>query len=88
VNSLARAAFLSRSAFVARFNSVVGRSPMSVLRDLRMRQAAEHLRSTAMPIDEVARLAGYLSRSSFTRVFRRVHGCDPTSYRRAHARSE
>ena len=84
VTSLARTAFLSRSAFEARFNRVVGRSPMIILRDLRMRQAADHLRATTMTVDEIARQAGYASRSSFVRAFRKAHGCDPTSYRRSH----
>ena len=84
VHSLARTAFLSRSAFVARFTKVVGRSPISILRDLRMRQAADQLKSTAMTVDEIARQAGYASRSSFVRAFREAHGCDPTSYRRSH----
>jgi AraC-like DNA-binding protein len=87
VNSLARTAFLSRSAFVARFSRVVGRSPMMIVRDLRMRQAAAQLGSTTMTIDEVARHAGYVSRSSFVRAFREAHGCDPTSYRRSYARN-
>ena len=84
VHSLARAAFLSRSAFEARFNRVVGRPPMILLRDLRMRQAAEQLRTTTMTVDEVAHQAGYASRSSFVRAFRKAHGCDPTSFRRSH----
>jgi AraC family transcriptional activator of mtrCDE len=88
VHSLARTACLSRSAFEARFTRVVGRSPMSILRDLRMRQAAAQLGSTTMTVDEIATQAGYASRSSFVRAFRRAHGDDPTSYRRAHARNE
>ena len=88
VGTLARTAFLSRSAFEARFHRVVGRSPMIILRDLRMRQAADHLTSTTMTVDEIARHAGYASRSSFVRAFRKAHGCDPTSFRRSHARSE
>src|SRR5690349_8192434 len=84
VHSLARAAFLSRSAFEARFNRVVGRPPMILLRDLRMRQAAEQLRTTTMTVDEVAHQAGYASRSSFVRAFRKAHGSDPTTFRRSH----
>jgi len=84
VSSLARIAFLSRSAFEARFHRVVGRSPMIILRDLRMRQAADQLTSTTMTVDEIAHHAGYASASSFVRAFRRAHGCDPTSYRRSH----
>jgi AraC-like DNA-binding protein len=88
VQSLARTAFLSRSAFVARFTRVVGQSPMSILRDLRMRQAAEQLRSTTLTVDEITRHTGYASRSSFVRAFREAHGCDPKSYRRSHTLSE
>ena len=84
VDRLARTACLSRSAFEARFNSVVGRSPMSILRDLRMRQAADQLRSTTMTVAEISGQAGYASRSSFVRAFRKVHGSDPTSYRSSH----
>jgi AraC family transcriptional activator of mtrCDE len=87
VESLARTAFLSRSAFVARFSKAVGRSPMLILRDLRMRQAADRLESTTLTVDEIARQAGYASRSSFVRAFRKAHGCDPTSYRRTNARA-
>jgi len=84
VHSLARTACLSRSAFVARFTRVVGRSPMSILRDLRMRQAADQLRTTTMTVDEIAHHAGYASRSSFVRAFREANGSDPTSFRRSH----
>src|SRR3546814_14133035 len=36
VQSLAYSASLSRSAFMARFSELFGRSPMAILRDLRM----------------------------------------------------
>jgi AraC family transcriptional activator of mtrCDE len=49
-----------------------------------MRQAAEQLRATSMTVDEVAHQAGYASRSSFVRAFRKAHGSDPTSFRRSH----
>jgi AraC family transcriptional activator of mtrCDE len=87
LQSLARTAILSRSAFMARFTKVLGRSPMIALRDLRMRQAAEDLRSSTLSVDEVVRHAGYASRSSFVRAFRKAYGCDPSSYRRSAARS-
>ena len=83
LQSLARTASLSRSAFVARFTKIVGRPPMIVLRDLRMRQAAEQLRSSTLTVDDIVRRAGYASRSSFVRAFRKVHDQDPSSYRRS-----
>lgn len=88
VESLADSAFLSRSAFMARFSSVIGRSPMLVLRDLRMRQAAAQLSAGRYTIDQVVRNAGYSSRSSFARMFKKVHGVEPRGFRDVHESME
>lgn len=81
VESLAHCAGMSRSAFMERFAAVLGRSPMAVLRDLRMRQAALELTTTKTPVEIVARNVGYESRSSFVRAFKSAVGQDPTEYR-------
>ena len=83
VQSLACRASLSRSAFMARFSELFGRSPMAILRDLRMRQAALDLTTTTTPVDVVAHNAGYESRSSFVRAFRKAYNVDPSEYRRS-----
>jgi AraC family transcriptional activator of mtrCDE len=46
-----------------------------------MRHAADLLAANALSIDQVALNAGYQSRSSFTRTFRRYYGSDPSEYR-------
>lgn len=81
VYSLAHHAGMSRSTFMARFAAVLGRSPMAVLRDLRMRQAALDLTTTTTPVEIVARNVGYESRSSFVRAFKAAFGEDPSDYR-------
>ena len=81
VQSLSHAVGLSRSAFMARFSAAFGESPMSLLRRVRMRHAADLLAANAPSIDQVALNAGYQSRSSFTRTFRRYYGSDPSEYR-------
>jgi AraC family transcriptional activator of mtrCDE len=81
IQSLAHSAGMSRSAFMSRFTAVVGRAPMSVLRDLRLRQAALDLSTTNTPVEVIAHNAGYESRSSFARRFAKVYGKDPTEYR-------
>ncbi|MGO7762020.1 AraC family transcriptional regulator [Rhizobium ruizarguesonis] len=81
VQSLAHTAGLSRSAFMARFSDIFGQSPMVILRDLRMRQAAINLTTTTMSVDVVAQNAGYKSRSSFVRAFRKAYERDPSDYR-------
>lgn len=85
VESLAKVAGLSRSLFMARFVELVGRPPMVVLRDLRMRQAARQLETTALGVEQIARQAGYASRSSFVRAFRKAYGIDPSRHRRMEA---
>jgi AraC-like DNA-binding protein len=81
IYTLAETACLSRSAFMVRFTNAIGRSPMMVLRDLRMRQAAADLAAGNMSIDHVIRNAGYASRSSFARAFKQAYGVDPSGYR-------
>jgi AraC family transcriptional activator of mtrCDE len=81
VQSLSLAVGLSRSAFMARFSAAFGESPMSLLRRVRMRHAADLLAANALSIDQVALNAGYRSRSSFTRAFRRQYGDDPSEFR-------
>jgi len=81
VENLAQLACLSRSAFMARFAQVVGKSPMQVLRDLRLRQAMHQLKASSSPIDQIAHNAGYASRSSFIKAFRKVYGADPSQFR-------
>ena len=81
VETLARVAGMSRSMFMHRFAAVVGRPPMEVLRDLRMKQAANYLRHQDLTVEEVASQAGYTSHSSFVRAFRKAHGVDPRTFR-------
>jgi len=68
---------------MARFSEIFGRSPMAILRDLRMQQAALDLTTTTTSVDVVAHNAGYESRSSFVRAFRKAYNVDPSEYRQS-----
>jgi AraC family transcriptional activator of mtrCDE len=81
IESLARAACLSRSSFMVRFSEVLGRPPMVVLRDLRMRQAASLLSTSELSVNQIAQCVGYVSRSSFLRAFRSAYEIYPSEYR-------
>jgi AraC family transcriptional activator of mtrCDE len=81
IRSLAQLSGLNRSSFMQRFADLIGESPIAVLRQLRMRQAAATLASNReLSIDQIARNVGYASRSSFLRAFRKVYGMDPSEY--------
>ena len=83
IASLAKTANQSRSIFMARFTSVIARTPTQLLRDLRMRQAASQLDMGIYTDDQVARNCGYAGRASFARAFKEVHGTGPRDYRQA-----
>ena len=88
LKSLAQVACLSRSAFAARFTNTVGKSPMQILRELRLRQAMHQLKASGLTIERIARNAGYASRSSFMKAFRKTYGRDPSEVRRSVAVEE
>ena len=81
VTTLSEIAGLSRSAFMARFATAVGCSPMAALRQLRMRRASNLLTANVLSIAQIAHTVGYASRSSFSRAFRLTFGNDPAEYR-------
>ena len=83
LQSLAEISGLSRSGFIERFRTVLGRAPMTVLRQLRLRHAARLLSVDGVSVEQAANAAGYQSRTSFIRAFRKAHGCDPSEYRKA-----
>ena len=71
VRELADTAGLSRSAFVVRFTQIFKKAPMTVLRDLRMRQAAALMATGTLSLDQVAHAVGYASRGGFFRAFKK-----------------
>ena len=82
VESLAREARMSRSAFALEFKTVLSRTPLEYLTRWRMYKAGAMIRSNNMSFSEVASAVGYGSESSFSRVFKREMGVAPREYRR------
>lgn len=81
VATLAKSVGLSRSAFAARFNGVVGESPLQYLARWRVARAAELLRESDERVSDIASRVGYDSVPSFSKAFRRWQGESPRGYR-------
>jgi AraC-like DNA-binding protein len=81
VAALAKVVGLSRSAFAARFSTLVGEPPLQYLARWRMGRAAEQLRETACRVAEIATDVGYESVPSFNKAFRKWQGESPTAFR-------
>ena len=84
VETMARAAGLSRTAFATRFSEKLETSPLAYLTDWRMQLARRMLLDTEAPIVEIAERTGYASEASFGRVFRKHFDVPPAGYRRRH----
>lgn len=81
LDRMAALAHLSRSALTDRFRRVTGRSPMQVLRDLRMWEARKRLGDLGQPVTQVAYAVGYGSVAAFSRAFSSWHGVAPHRWR-------
>ncbi len=82
VADLAAEAAMSRSAFFARFNRIVGMPPMEYLLTWRMALAKRLLRTRELAIEHVAAQVGYGSASTFSTAFTRHVGMPPARFAR------
>ena len=73
---------LSRSQLFRVFKAQCGRSPQTVLGELRLSHAKQLLASTGLSLTEVALSSGFASAARLGEVFREVLGTTPTEYRR------
>jgi AraC-like DNA-binding protein len=73
---------MSRATFARQFKKHAGHSLIEFVNRLRLQAACRELRETKHSVVEVAARSGFTQLSFFNRLFRRVHGCSPTEYRR------
>ena len=83
VESLAKVAGMSRTAFSNKFSALITHTPLNYLTSWRMPLARQLLADTDVPIIEVAARSGYQSEASFGRVFKRHFDLPPAGYRRS-----
>jgi AraC family transcriptional regulator len=81
LDDLAGAAAMSPFHFSRAFKAAVGRSPVQELIRRRIARAAVLLRSTRLPVAEVAWRVGYENAARFTALFKRETGQTPGSMR-------
>jgi AraC-like DNA-binding protein len=72
---------MSRSAFAARFTTLVGEAPLAYLTRWRMHLAADLLRGKGLTLSEVAGRVGYESEAAFSKAFKRQVGTSPGAFR-------
>jgi AraC-like DNA-binding protein len=82
VETLGRAAGVSRSVFAERFTAIVGQPPMQYLALWRT-QLASRMLAEGGQVAAVAAAVGYDSEAAFSRAFKKIAGRPPAAWRRA-----
>jgi AraC-like DNA-binding protein len=73
--------YLSRAA-----SAVLGRQVRTAMREEQLAIAKGLLRTTELPVEEIAARSAFGTPSTFYRAFRKAYGLRPTEYRRANKR--
>jgi signal transduction histidine kinase/DNA-binding response OmpR family regulator len=82
---LAKAVGASRATLYRRLGTLLGQSPMGLIRRARLEQAAALLARGEGSIGEIAYAVGFRSVAHFSAIFKEQYGSTPTAYRRMSA---
>ena len=82
VESLAQNVGASRTVLAERFKHFLDQPPMQYLAHWRLQLAAQHLKSSDLPMKAIADQTGYESEAAFSRAFKRHFGLPPGDWRR------
>ena len=88
LESLSRRAAMGRSAFAERFRKAVSMAPLQYLALWRVNRAKLLLVESQLSLEQIAERVGYDPGASFSRVFKKVTGMSPGTYRRTMQRGE
>ncbi|HEY6727951.1 MAG TPA: AraC family transcriptional regulator [Polyangiaceae bacterium] len=86
VAGLAKQAGVSRSVFAARFQTLLGETPLAYVARWRIQLGARLLETTDDSVLQIALAVGYESEAAFNRAFKRAFDLPPARYRRGRAR--
>ena len=84
IESLARAAGIGEARLRADFKKIHGTTPGKYLSEIRVREAAAMLFHTDKSLEEIAETTGFGTRFYMSRVFKKITGESPATYRRKH----
>ncbi|MBO9616542.1 MAG: response regulator [Dyadobacter sp.] len=80
VVDLAREMGVGRSQFFKRVQAVTGKSPLEVIREIRLQHAAQLLEKSQLSVSEIAYQVGFNNPKYFARYFRELYQVLPSEY--------
>lgn len=84
VDSLADEVGISRVHLHRKMKELTGKTPHEIIRNIRLKQAANLLASGDMNITEVVYACGFGNAASFSTIFKRFYGMSPRDYMQEH----
>ena len=88
VDSLADEVGISRVHLHRKMKELTGKTPHEIIRNIRLKQAANLLASGDMNITEVVYACGFGNAASFSTIFKRFYGMSPRDYMQEHLNQE
>jgi transcriptional regulator GlxA family with amidase domain len=82
VSELVERSGLPARTFTRRFARATGYAPIAYVQRVRVEEAKRRLERTSEPVDAISYAVGYEDPASFRRLFKRITGVAPGSYRR------
>ncbi|MGS2738193.1 two-component regulator propeller domain-containing protein [Sinomicrobium sp. M5D2P17] len=72
---------MSRTVLYKKVNTLTNHSVASLIKQVRLKKAADIISKTTYPISEVAFMVGFNDRKHFSREFKKVYKVSPTAYK-------
>lgn len=85
VEDVATEMCMSRTVFFKKLKSLTGLAPIELIREIKIRHAAEMIAKESYSIKEVAFQIGFSDTKYFTQCFKQIFGCTPSEFRKASA---
>lgn len=81
VDDLAKELAMSRSVFFKKLKALTGFAPIEFIRELRVKKAAELIKTGEYSITQVSDMVGINDSRYFSKCFKKAYGMTPTEYR-------
>lgn len=88
IAELADACFMSETNFRRNFHRAMNMSPLAYINLVRVEMSCKMLRTTTLPMKDVAVKNGFATISSFNRIFKALTGVSPSQWKKATAYHE
>jgi AraC-like DNA-binding protein len=82
VDSLVEEAGISRSALFKKIKTLIGISPMELIKNKRLKKAAELVKEGSCNFTQIAYKTGFNDSQYFSKCFKQIYGVTPTEYKR------